>query len=238
MATARDICTLTLKETGVVGVGQTPLAEDINDSFTLLKRMMGQWQKKRWLVNSLTEVVAIGNGAISRTVGPGGDFDTTVTPDKIQAAYFIQLNTGPNPVSFPLQDLFSYENYSRIQVKDLPTFPNFFFYDNKYPLGNIFIWPLPQSMYEIHLIVKSDLGFPVDLDSVMILPQEYEEAIHYNLAVRLGSLYKQPVAPATVALAKASLNTIRVANTQVPTLIMPPALRNGPSFNIFNADGY
>jgi hypothetical protein len=238
MPTARDIVTLALKETGVVGVGQTPLAEDINDGFTILTRMIASWQKSRWLVNSLTEIVNVGNGLISNPVGDGQYFNFPITPDKIQAAYFIQLDTGPNPVSYPLVDLFSYENYSQIIVKDLNTFPQFFFYDNAFPFGNVFIHPLPSSIYEIHLVVKSNLGFPLTLDSLLILPSEYEEAIHYNLAVRLGSLYKQPVNPSTVGLAKAALNVIRKANTQVPSMLMPIPLRKPRAFNIFNADDY
>ena len=38
--TARDFVTLALKEAGVLGVGQTPLPEDINDCFVLLNRML------------------------------------------------------------------------------------------------------------------------------------------------------------------------------------------------------
>ncbi len=77
-----------------------------------------------------------------------------------------------------------------------------------------------------------------DLDAQMTMPPEYYEAIHYNLARRIMEMYNYPVPPSKAALARASLNTIRLANAQVPTLSMPRSLRNvrGSGFYIFNAD--
>ncbi len=238
--TARQIISLAMKEAGILGVGQSLLAEDISDGYTYLTRMMKAWQKKRWLVPALTTINALGDGAQTHSVGPGGYFSYTARPDKIQSAYFVQVNTGSNPVSLPLTDLFSKENYDRIALKTLNTFPTHFFYDNMWAngLGNIYIWPIPSAVYRIYLTIKTDLGFPTDVDSVFDLPEEYLEAIHYNLAIRLCSAYQVQPEPSTMKLAKSSLNTIRVANTQVPTLIMPQALQGPRGFNIYNPDGY
>ena len=49
MTTARDFVTLAMKEAGVLGVGQTLLAEDINDGFTILNMMLEEWQQAKWL---------------------------------------------------------------------------------------------------------------------------------------------------------------------------------------------
>ena len=68
-----------------------------------------------------------------------------------------------------------------------------------------------------------------NLDSEIIMPEEYEEAIMYNLAVRVCSMYQVQTLGSTVALAKAGLNNIRKNNTQVPSLTMPvaPGVRTG-----------
>ena len=70
------------------------------------------------------------------------------------------------------------------------------------------------------------------------MPPEYEEAIHYNLCVRLTSMYQYPANPIQGQLAKIALNTIKNANAQIPNLQMPAMLRNRNSSNfyIFNAD--
>ena len=319
--TARDFVELALKECGILGVGQTALSEDINDGFTLLTRMIAQWQSRRWLVPNLIDISMPGNSAISNTIGNGGYYNTP-RPDKIQAGYMVQLNTGSTPVSLPLFPIFSYEDYVRIAIKDLNTLPDHFFYDGAYPLGNVFIWPIPNSTYQIHLILKNLIGFSTGvaagaitsqgaaytdgiyvgvpltggagagataditvtagkvaivtlgnpgndyavnnvlsadpatiggtgagflwtvtnvaatLDSVFIMPEVYEEAIHYNLAMRLSSMYQLPPNNTTIALAKGALNTVRKSNAQVPRMIMPPALNKGKAFNIYNADGF
>lgn len=327
MTTARDFIYLALKEAGVLGVGQTPLNEDVNDAFKLLNNMLAQWQKRRWIVPSLQEITAIGNNQKSNLIGPG-QYYNAIRPDKIQAAYFVQLTGNPNddPVSFPLIPIWSYEDYSLLSLKKLNSWPVYFFYDNAFPYGNVYIWPVPSQQYEIHLIVKSPIGFDVQLSSGVIkdagdgytdgvyplvpllnlsgfgsgatanitvsgnkitavdiqdagdgykindnlfvnpsdvggtgsgfifnvtgvtdsldaefnMPPEYEEAIHYNLCVRLCTMYQYPTNPTQVQLAKLALNTIKKSNVQVPTLRMPPQLRfnRGYSFYIFNADAH
>lgn len=327
MPTARDFCTLALKEAGVVGVGQTPLAEDINDAFTLLNRMIAQWQKKRWLVPNLYSISKVANGAKSNLIGPG-QFYNAARPDKIQAAYFRQLTGAPSPndVTFPLTWITSWEDYSRVMLKNLASWPQYFFYDAAFPYGNVYIWPIPDATYEVSLVLKGPIGFttqiedgqfvnqgsaytdgvyvavPIvsvtgfgsgatanvtifggivtvfeiqdkgdgykindqlslnpadvggtgtdflwkvtnvtdDLNAEFNMPPEYEEAIHYNLCVRLTSMYSRPPNPVQGVLATNGLNTIRNANAQVPQLRMPNALRfnrnRAGSFYIFNAD--
>ena len=128
MPTARDILTLAFKEAGVLGVGQTLLAEDANDGMIYLKRMVAQWQRKRWLVPSLTDISTLGNGLISNPIG-NGQYWNVNRPDKIQGGYIVQLNTGSTPVSLPLYPIFSYEDYIRITIKNLNSLPDHLFYD-------------------------------------------------------------------------------------------------------------
>lgn len=326
MTTAREFITLALKEAGVLGVGQTPLAEDINDSFTLLTRMLNGWQQKRWLVPGLTHVSMPGNGEKFNRIGPGQYFNC-LRPREIKAAWFTQNNVSEsNKVSFNLVRIWAYEDYTRLALKDLKSWPQAFFYDNAFPYGHIYIWPIPSAQYQINLAIQLPIGFNTavaegdfdggegyidgiypnipliladekqdegqtgftgnftvtggvvtdfeifdggngykignqltvnnidlggtgagflfdvtntdgSLDSEFNMPSEYEEGIHYNLVIRLCSAYNKPTNPTTVALAKTSLNTIKRANTQIPTLMMPPALRTPKGFNIYNPDG-
>lgn len=324
MTTARDICTDAISEAGALGVGQTALAEDINAAFTRLQRMISVWNSQRWLLPSLQDLHFDSTGAKSYTVGLGGDINIQ-RPNDVKGAYVIQKNTGSNPVSLQLKKIFSYEDYIRITIKDLPSLPDHFFYDAQFPLANLFPWPIPQAgQYEIHFIIQNLLGFgstilngsittggaaytdgiynnvaltgsvgsgataditvtagavalvnlltggqdfaigniltadaadiggtgdgftwTVDnitstLDSTLIMPIEYEEAVMYNLSLRVCSYYQVQPQPITMKLAKAGLNIIRKNNAQIPALTMPaaPGVRTGKAFNLFNADGY
>jgi hypothetical protein len=245
MTTARDICTLALKEAGVLGVGQTALAEDINDSYTLLRRMMAGWQRKRWMIPNLTDISLQLTGAQTYTIGPGGDFDYPVRPSEIKAGYIIQNTIGPYPVSMPLKPIFAFEDWAyQIAVKTLPSLPYLFFYENNRDANNrgtIHIWPIGDSQYTAHLIIPAEIAFPNTADglnSEFNLPEEYEEAIHYNLALRLISMYQTQATKLQIALAKSGRELIRQNNTQVPVMTMPAGLTPGRAFNIWNADGF
>ena len=221
-------------------------------------------------------------------------------------------------VSYPLLPIWSYEDYARITLKDLNTFPQYFFYDGAFPFGNVYIWPIPSNQFEIDLVVKlpiqqktnissgvittagslytvgayaavpltggSGTGATADitvtagaitivtlfnpgtgynindvlsvapanvggtgsgftytvtdttssLDTVLNLPDFYEEPIRYNLVVRLTAMYQYSPNPVQGALAKLGLNAIKNANAQVPTLVLPAFRRSG--FNIYAPD--
>ena len=66
--TVGDICTAALKECGAIGVGQTPLAEDINDAWARLQWMIQQWERKRYLVYHLVTLSVVSTGAQTYTV--------------------------------------------------------------------------------------------------------------------------------------------------------------------------
>lgn len=229
--TPRDIITLALKDAGVIGEGIVPEAEDANDAFMKLNWMLAQWQRKRWLIWHLVDLSVVSTGATSYSVGPGGDINTLVRPDRIESAFVRQL-TGGTPgtmVDYPLGIIPSYESYSIIALKSLQSFPQYVFYDSGYPLAKLYPWPVPQaSLYEVHIQVKALLNQLTSLDQEIILPEEYLPAMEFNLAVRLAPAYGAAPSPIIVTLAREALNVLRQANVQISTLRMPGELvRNG-----------
>lgn len=237
--TALDLIELSLREAGAIGVGQTPGPEDFNDCLRLLNAMMGQWSRRRWLVYHLVDAVCQANGSLNYSIGPGGDFSVP-RPDKIEAAYFRQVVNQPpaNNVDYPLVPIWSREEYNQIALKSLNSFPQAYFYDSGFPLGYVYIWPLPSNQYEIHLSIKDTLQTFENLTDEVNLPPEYEEALHYNLAVRLRPLYQLPAEPQIIQLAKLALNTIKNANAQIPALQMPGDLIRGSNYNIYSDTQY
>lgn len=225
-----------LKKAGVLGVGQTPLAEDTNDAFDDLNDMLGQWQRKRWLIYHLVDYEHVGTGALNYTVGPGQQFDINPRPDKIESAFFRQLvQSQPNQIDYPLEIIDAREDYNLLALKQLQSFPQYLFYDSGFPVGLAYPWPLIQSnLYSLHLTVKATLGQFTTLTQVIQLPLEYFAAIKFNLAVRLRQAYQMPADPVLVGLAKDALNVIRNANLQIPRLQIPTTLIRPGIYNIFS----
>lgn len=242
LTTPQDICTFSLKAAGVLGVGQSALAEDFTDAFSALNAMLAIWNRNRWLIWHLIDAPLMSTGAQSYTVGPGGDFDIP-RPDRLEAAFFRQIvQSQPNNIDYTLQILQSREDYNLIALKSLVSWPTYIFYDAAFPLGKVYPWPIPQaSLYELHLSLTETLTAFTSYNQVINLPPEYFEALWTNLCLRLAAIYpgcaiSQPVAD----LAKSSLEVLRVANTQIPLLRMPSGMPGGRGalYNIFSDQVY
>jgi hypothetical protein len=201
--------------------------------------MLGEWASKRWLIYSLQDYSILSTGAQSYTIGPGGNIDTAgmQRPDRLEDGNFfrqILTATPPNQIDYPLTLLESREDYSRIGLKQLSTIPQFIFYDPQFPLGVIYPWPvLPATLYELHVLCKSQLSQFANLANQINLPSQYYGALRYNLACRVRTMYQLPPDPQLVGLAEDSLNTIRNMNAQVPRLRMPDGINRGRRYNIF-----
>lgn len=232
--TPQDLIKLALKTANVVGVGQTPAAEDVNDAFNLLNMLLAQLQRRRYFVYQLVTTGRQATGAQSYTVGPGGDFDIA-RPAKLESAFFRQNGGSTQPVDYPLEILRSTEDYNRIGLKSLNSFPRFAFYDMAYPFGNLFVWPLPNSTYEIFITTMLQLQQFQNINDTLALPPEYSAALLWNLVQELYPLYGLAPNPVTAAKAEASLRIIEESNAAIPQLQMPPALRGnrGSTYNIY-----
>jgi hypothetical protein len=244
VTSAADIVRLVLKDTGVLGVGQTATAEDTNDVFDTLNMMIGEWASKRWLLFQLQDLSIVSDGSETYTVGPGGDIDTGTEqrPDRLEdGCFFRQLITAssPNKIDYPLSILESREDYSRIGLKQLSTIPQLIFYDPEFPLGVVYPWPVIQpTLYELHILVKKQLAQFDNLADSINLPSQYFGALRYNLATRVRSMYQLPADPQLIALATDSLSTIRNMNAAVPRLRMPIGLGRGGKYNIYSDSTY
>jgi hypothetical protein len=227
--TAQTIITAAMKAAGILGNGQTLAPEDNNDGFDLLCDLIAQWERKRWLNWSLVDTPLVSTGALSYTVGIGGNFNIP-RPDRLESAFLRQvIPASTYTLDFPIRIIPARETYNQITLKDLTTLSRAVFYDSAYPLGNVFFWPVANaSMYEMHITTKSNIPIPATLASTFSgVPPEYVPALKWNLTRRVRAHYRRPPDQEINALAKDALNTIRMANAQVPLLNMPDAVVRG-----------
>ncbi len=159
-------------------------------------------------------------GVIS--AGTNGAF-AVARPDRIESAFARLLPSGGGlAVDFPLGIIESREDYNEIGLKGLSTFPSAVFYDSAFPVGLLYFWPIPAAgQFELHIATKASLPVYTYLTDLLNVPPEYIEAMLYSLAVRISMNYGQQPNPGHVAALRASLNTLRQANTQIATLDMP-----------------
>lgn len=203
------------------------------------------------LPNSWTQASTSGTGsnatigfpvwALSSTTvtNPGG----SVRPAKVESAFLRQIQiASPNQVDYPMEILQSMEDYNKIALKSLTSFPGAVFLDSDWPLGNLFFYPVPQAnIYSINVTVRAQLPASfATLNTPINLPYEYYSCILYNLAVRLRPTFQITPPPGDVlpALAKNALNVLRGPNTQIARLTMPKSLVRNGIYNIFSDRNY
>ena len=234
-STAQQAIFLALRMAGRITDTQSvsDTSKDVDDAFSLLVMMLGQWQRKRWLVWNEQELSVVATGENFYTIGPGEDFDTA-RPDKIHAAWCrMQPFGGPNPVDIHLSIIEAKEDWAGVTIKDLKSLPSAVFYDSAFPVGRVHFWPVPPAaIYEMHLVVKANLPIPATVTDPMNLPPEYLDAVVNNLALRIalasgGKIGDGQISPLLLAQARASLETIKLANSQIPQLSLPNFGRGG-----------
>lgn len=240
--TVRDICVSALEDSGYLGTGQTATGTDIVDTWKRLQWMLQQWARNRWMVYYLQTLILPSTGALVYTVGPGGDFDTgtdSVRPARIESAFLRQLqNSSPNQIDTPLDILQSREDYNKIALKSLVSYPGAVFLETTWPLANLHCYPVPQAgIYAVGISVMAQLPQQFsNLSDNFVIPFEYYTALVANLALRMRARFGLGSYPGDELprIAKSALDTIKGANTQISRLSLPQLTTGGSGYNIFS----
>lgn len=237
MTTATDLITLALKDIGALGVGQSISAEDTADALATLNMMLGEWQAERLSVYHLVDTPLLSTGAQSYTVGIGGNFNIQ-RPTHIESVY-ARLNAGSsNPIDYPVTLLDSREDYARIALKSLSSFPELAYYDAAYPLGNLLFYPIPNNTFELHIVTMEVLPQFTAPGTVISLPMQYMSAIRYNLGPYLAPSYQIEPLPSLVRRAFNAKQVIKRMNAQLQSMRMPRGLGSRQKFNIYSGQNY
>lgn len=228
--TAQTLIEVSLRKAGVVGIDESIEQPILNDALDDANDFLAQINHNRNLVYHLVDYAFVSTGVQNYTVGAGLNFNINPRPDRLEYAFLRQIIPSQSQqIDWPMKIIPAAENYAQITLKTLGTFAWSVFYDSGWPIGILKPWPVPQaSIYELHIGVKETLQRFGSLQDRINLPPEYVPMLKWNMAQWYRASYQMPEDPMISKLARRSLNIIRLANTQVPTLSMPSAvLQNG-----------
>lgn len=207
--TARAIITRALQKIGAVVKSEPPSADEANDALNSLNAMMASWSNDTLNIYAHTwETFSLVGGTGSYTIGSSGVFNT-VRPNDILQAY-IRIGSVDYPVG-----IVNDQAYNSVSFKSLTGIPEFLNYDNAYPLGTIRLYPVPSAAYSLFLLSEKSVTTFATLDTTMSLPDGWERALIYNLAMELAPEYSQPPDESVVKIAMESLGLIRIATAKV-----------------------
>lgn len=217
MTTARRLITKAMQKAGILTKGESPASDEANDALDSLNQMLSSWANDSLVIYARTwETFSLSGGTASYTIGSSGTFNTT-RPIDIISAY---VTSGG--VDYQVGEITD-EAYNSITLKTVQGIPEFFNFDNAYPLAKIRLYPVPAAAYSLFLLSEKPVTSIATLDTEITLPDGFERAIVYNLALELAPEYQQQPDPSIVKIAGESLGLIRTAAAKVRTMDAYPS---------------
>jgi hypothetical protein len=104
--------------------------------------------------------------------------------------------------------------YNSISVKSSGGRPYLIYILPGYPLATLKLYPTPDSTESLYLVSHKSLSTLADLDATLTMPEEYEEAVIFNLAVRVSPDFGVEVPAVVAAIASETLGAVRALNAQ------------------------
>jgi hypothetical protein len=234
---------------GVNDPEDTPSNAMLADGFRRLNMMMGQWSLQELTIPAVGRevypvVAGKGNPDNPYTVGPGGNLNTS-RPQKLDGLGLL-LNAGlTTEVEIP-RALYTDQAYQVVQVKRLT---NGLFTGGYYSpsfaggFGELFLWPVPDGSQLTSLVIYrlTQLGLFTSPTAQYDLPEGADEAIEYNLAIRLSDVYAvdaQRILNLT-QIARSSLAIFKRSNYNLTDMPVDPMFANDRrgGYNINTGDG-
>lgn len=225
MAAVIDIINQALKDTGVIGDGQTANPEQVTGAFDTLNQMLAQWQADSLHVYAQKEVVLTATGAQSYSVGVGGAVNIA-RPVALDGCFWRK-----GGIDYPVAVMNALSDFEEITFKSLGTIPRGVHYLPSFPMGALLVYPQP-SEGEFHLFMRCDLPTYISQSDNLALPPEYASAVRYSLGELLSAENQTPLRPDVQGFAKRARAVLRRNNTRIAQLSMPATIMRNRYFNI------
>lgn len=171
---SRQIITSALEIVGVLGSGANPSAADADVALRHLNLLLKTWGTRDFLATRTQGTQALTQGVASYVLA------------NVKRVYWVQRRTGGNDT--PLTDL-SRQEYDELPRKASQGAPNSYYVDQQRTTTTLYLWPAPDAGAAANTTIRYTYQRVMedadDLNNDVDLPQEWLEALTYNLASRL-----------------------------------------------------
>lgn len=181
MTTANDIITRAMKSLGTLGRTEVPSAQEASDGLTAFNALLESWSNEKLMSYvTLERSFPLVVGTQSYTIGSGGVINTQ-RPTDITQAFIRDANNLDYGMRIVPRDV-----WNGIGNKNITSqIPQTLFYDSGYPLGTIYIFPIPLLNYTCYYDSTTQQVTFADLTTSMSMPPGYERCFVMCLALEL-----------------------------------------------------
>jgi len=222
--TANDIIKGALRVLGVIASGETPTAEEISDAKEALNMMVKSWMGpnnplmpglKMWARENAT--LNLSAKAVYSLKPSGGDLDIDI-PVKILEAVLRDSNNNDTPMKE-----MTLEEYMAIGNKTETGDPLKYYYERRRDEGKLYLNLVPSDTTKtiFFYYLRPIYDFDSNTDNPDF-PQEWYEALKYQLALRLAPEYGVPVTPELKGLADRALGLVQTFHPERSVLYFQP----------------
>lgn len=231
MASSQTIIDRALRLIGAIASGESPTTAESNDGLVALNAMISSWQTEKLNVYAFVDTAfTLVNADSSYTVGPAGNFAITPRPSKIENCY-----VRANDIDYQVE-MIDKDKWLSIPDKTSDSdIPIYAYYEPTLTTGTLQLWPVPNTAYSLHIVTWTSLVELAALATTITLPQGYERALAYNLAIEVAPEYEKEASQSVMMIAAESKAAIKRANIR-PMLAYTELgyLIQGQKSNIFS----
>ena len=232
MSTVRDLLGDALRLINVLADGENPSASDLSTGLRSLNRMMSRWSTQNLLIYAkVREEFSLVAGQASYTMGTGGDFNST-RPMRVEHAA-VMVDSVETPI-----EIVTLGEWALITTKTTQSsIPTKLYFEGTYPLETAKYWPVPSENRTAVLYSWKPISEFASANTSVSLPPGHEDAIVYNLALRLAPEYGKEPSALVITEARDSLADIKRMNIKPMDLKCDPAMLSGRGrINIFTGN--
>jgi hypothetical protein len=229
--TVRTWLESSMKKLGLIAPREVANVDDLADCLQVAQSMLRLWASRSLVVfASSKDSKVLTPGTASYTWGVGGNI-ITPRPSKLLNAFIRDSLNQDYPIA-----LIPEMTYQGISNKTLGGRPDSLFYHPAYPLGVIYLYPVPdaaETLYIDSMQPFTETSSFTALTDVLAFPPSYEEPMIYGLALRIAPEFGKIVPVEVSKIAESSYETITSLNASnqvaVSSLGLPVGMKGGYS---------
>lgn len=211
MATGQSLIDRACRLLGVVASGSSASSAESADALIAMNAMLDTWRNDRLMGYALTTVSkAMTVADASYTFGTAADFNSA-RPVMVKHAYMTIGDTD-----YPVKICTDAEWFAIEDKTVTSDLVEKIWYNPSMSTGTVNVWPVPNATNTLYLVVMTPVA-DLTLAGTVALPQGWEDAIAYNLSIRIAPEFGAQV-PAAVA--KSAVDTLAAIKRRNSTPIL------------------
>lgn len=212
--TVEEIINGSARLAGIKGAGRSLNSEQTFAIMSVLKQMLKFWENENVLIHAITRSsFTLVTPKSAYSIGPGGDLDAA-RPENI-------INIVHSAESDTLLSNIDASAYAVLSATVQSGVPSKYWYNPTIPFGVISLDRTPNAGDVLHIDSLSALTEFYALSDRLGLPEGYERAIRYNLALEISAEYGKEPSALIIKNAIESLDILKRHNRRVPSMTIP-----------------